>query len=336
MINYRFALLLLVTITISSCRDEFSLEGDFQDVPTAYAFLNAEDDRHFVKVQKAFLEAGGNALTNAAIADSIYYDDNEAMVILTNLATNESVELQRVNGDDFGLEREDGIFATEPNVLYSVEDRDINLRGGNRIELRIERPGEEAAVASTNLLEPITIRSPGDRARIGDFNRNVNISWNKVDNARVYDVRLLLNIEEFYPADATRNRTLTLELQAASAFVPGRDQASSSTVGFDVDNESIYRFISDNLEPDSEVRRRFRDFDVRVTAAGQEVLDRQTLANANSGITSSQSLPRYSNLSGGLGLITSTTSTIKVAIDIDVPSRDSLRNGIYTRDLSFL
>lgn len=336
MINNRFIFLFLLTITFCACSDEFSLEGDFEDVPTAYAFLNAEDDRHFVKVQRAFLEAGGNALDNAAIADSIYYAPGEAMVILTNQATNESVELERVDGDDFGLDREDGIFATDPNILYTVEDRDINLRGGNPIELRIERPGQEAATATTVMLEPILIRSPGDRARISEFNRSLTVNWSKVPNAKVYDVRLILHIEEFYPADASRNRTVSLEFQAAAGFAPDRDQSSSSSVVFDIDNESIYRFIGDNLEPDSEVRRRFRDFDVRVTAAGQEVLDRRTLANANSGITSSQALPRYSNLSGGIGLITSTTTTLKEAVDIDVPSRDSIRNGIYTRDLSFL
>ena len=82
---HRFTFFACLVFTLNACTDDFTLEGDFQDIPTAYAYLDAEDSRHFIRVQKAFLESGGNAVTNAGIADSIYYGLNDVSVILRNV-----------------------------------------------------------------------------------------------------------------------------------------------------------------------------------------------------------------------------------------------------------
>jgi len=331
----RFSVLVLLTLSVLSCRDDFSLEGDYQDIPVAFAFLNADDDRHFVRVQKAFLESGGNANTNAAIADSIYYGDNDATVILQNLATLEDVELERVNAEQFGLDREDGVFATSPNILYTFRDSEFGLSAGNEVRLTVQRPGQEDAVAETVLLQEIEVNRPGDIVRVDDYRRPLIMSWTKGDNARIYDVRIIFNIRELYPSDASRNRDIALEWTLASGYVPTGDQESGNLVRFEVEPEAFYAFLGNNLEQNDEVVRRFVDFDVRVSAAGQEVLDRRNLENANAGITSSQSLPRYTNLIGGIGIITSNTSSLKTSIDFDGNSRDSLVSGSYTRDLGF-
>jgi len=57
----RLAILACILLAFCSCRNDFTLEGDYQDLPVAYAFLDAEDERHFVRVEKAFLQSGGNA-----------------------------------------------------------------------------------------------------------------------------------------------------------------------------------------------------------------------------------------------------------------------------------
>ncbi|SER26074.1 DUF4249 family protein [Neolewinella agarilytica] len=332
----RISAFILLTIALLSCRDDFSLEGDYQDIPVAYGFLNADDDRHFIRVEKAFLESGGNANANAGIADSIYYGDNEATVILQNKTTLEDIELERVNAEQFGLDREDGVFAESPNILYTFRDSELRLSAGNEVMLSIQRPGQEDAVAETVLLREIEINRPAETVRVDDYRRPLVMSWTKGDNARVYDVRIIFNIRELFPSDASRNRDISLEWVLSNAYVPSGDQESGNLVRFEVDPEGFYSFLGANLERDDDIVRRFVDFDVRISAAGQEVLDRRNLENANSGITSSQSLPRYTNLSGGIGMVTSNTTTLKTGVDFDNNSRDSLVNGSYTRDLGFL
>lgn len=330
----RLAILACTLLALFSCRNDFTLEGDYQDLPVAYAFLDAEDERHFVRVEKAFLQAGGNAETNAGIPDSIYYGANDATVILENLRSNQSTELERVDAERFGLNREDGVFATSPNILYFVNDSDLPLNGGDDIRLTIQRPGQTDAVATTSLIDVIEISRPTEMVRIDRYTQNLVMSWSKEAGAAVYDITIFFDIREFYPADASRNRDIRLEWPVAVSFVPA-DQTSERLVRFDVSHEAFYQFIGNNLESRDDVVRRFLNFDLRIAAAGQEVLDRRSLEGANAGLTSSQSLPRYSNLLGGLGTITSNTSTFREDIIIDGTSLDTLREGVYTRDLGF-
>lgn len=331
----RLSLIACSLLVLFSCRDEFTLEGDYQDIPVAYAFLNPEDDQHFVRVQKAFLQAGGNAETNAGIADSIYYGNEEATVILENVTENRSTELERVNGEIFGLNREDGVFATSPNILYTVSDSEFNLEGGDNIRLRITRPGETDAVAETRIINPIAINRPADMVRIEDYQRPLLITWSKEDGAAIYDITIFMNIRELFPGDPDRNRDVRLEWKVANGFVPGADQASENLVRFNLLNESFYQFIGNALEPENDIVRRFQNFDLQISAAGQAVLDRRLQENANAGLTSSQALPPYTNLVGGLGMITSTVATLREGIIFDAGSLDSLESGVYTRDLGF-
>jgi len=190
-------------------------------------------------------------------------------------------------------------------------------------------------VATTDLIAPIEISRPTEMVRIDRYTQNLIMSWSKEDGAAVYDITIFFDIREFYPADASRNRDVRLEWPVAVSFVPGPAQTSTSLVRFDVSNEAFYQFLGNNLDSRDDVVRRFLNFDLRISAAGQEVLDRRDLEGANAGLTSSQSLPRYSNLQGGLGTITSNTSTFREDITIDGTSLDTLQNGVYTRDLGF-
>ncbi len=331
----RFFLLVLTALALAGCRDDFSLEGEYQDIPVAYAFLNPNDSRHFIRVEKAFLESGGNAEAIAGIADSIYYGAEDATIILENLTRETSREMERIDARDYGRNRADGIFAQSPNTAYSLTNQELLLRGGDRIRLIIQRPGEEDAIAQTSMISDLEISRPTDLVRVEDYARSLSVVWSKEDGAAIYDITVFFTIRELYPSDPSRNRTVLLEWPVIGGFVPGVEQASDSRVSYDIQNELFYQFLGSVLEVDDDVTRRFQSFDVRITAAGQEVLDRRNLENANAGITSSQSLPRYSNLIGGLGLITGTNAALREGIQFDPGSLDSLEDGIYTRTLGF-
>lgn len=331
-----FLFLFLPLLVATSCRDDFTLEGDFQDVPTAYAYFDADDERHFVRVQKAFLESGGNALDIAGIADSIYYAPGAATVLVQH--NGQTVELERVDGRDFGLEREDGIFATQPNVLYTFTADQLALRGGQDLELRIQRPGEPDAVATTEILSEIDIISPREDVdvRIENPDRTLAIGFLAPDAAAVFDIRVVMRIRELFPDNPAANRTreLTYVLNENFTF-DVNDRGNSGRIIFDTPNVGFYQFLGSALEVDNRVRRRFLDFDIVITAVGEEVLAEQRLANANAGITSAQALPRFTNLEGGIGLVTSQTSTVLEGLSIDGGSIDSLQEGQFTRQLGF-
>ena len=81
--------------------------------------------------------------------------------------------------------------------------------------------------------------------------------------------------------------------------------------------------------------RFFDGFDIYVTGAGEELLEFVRVSQANTGITSAQSIPTYTNVSDGLGIFTSRSQVLRSGLQLNSIALDSLREGIFTRDLNF-
>ncbi len=331
------ALLLLAVCLFTACRDDFQLEADYQDLPVAYAYLESGAARQFVRVQKAFLEPGGDALAIARIADSIYYGPDRASVFIERTDGGGRTQLERVNGQDFMLDRIPGTFAEQPNVLYSFTNDQFALNGGGSVRLVIERPDEVPAEAVTTILEPITIQVPTETdpfVNTRDYSRATTVRWDAGPQARVFDLRLYFQIREVFPDNPGQNQNVTLEWVINNAYV--REEADSRTVRIAIPNESFYQFLGNNLQPKNGVFRLLDGIDFQVTAVGSEIESLLQVAGANAGITSSQAIPAYTNVTGGRGIVTSRAVDVVQGINLQAgEARDSLRNSIYTRTLGF-
>lgn len=337
MYNFSAFILLVssVLISLTSCRDDFSLEADYQDVPVIYAYLDPGEAVQYVRVERALQGQGGDAGAVAADPDKLFYGSEAATVTLTNNQTNQSAVLDRINGSDFGLDRENGVFATDPNILYRLGEGELPLAAGAEITLIVSRPGAPDAVATTTILPAIQIVRPATTARIDDYRRPLLIGVEAQPAAAVFSVEFIFHIREFYASDPDRDRTVDLTYVADPSYRPDGENRAPNQVRFEVDNEAIYRFIGNNLPRVDGVVRRFDDFDLRITAAGEEVARLLTLENANAGLTSAQATPRYSNVLNGEGIVTSRTAAVRPGIMLDDASQDSLRDGSYTRGLNF-
>jgi hypothetical protein len=323
-----------ILILLSSCREDFSLEADFQDIPVVFAYLNPTDDVQYARVQRVIQGGGGDAGAAAADADRLYYPE-DVTVRAINERTLEATELERVDGRVLGLEREDGVFAGDPNVLYRFPTAEISLRPGDGVALEVERSENVVARAETTLLEPLEIIRPSAQVRLDDYRRPQLIAWRAGGNAAVFSIQFVFNIREFYSADPARDRTLRVVYTLEEGFRPGEGERSGDQLRYEVNNEDVYRFLGRALPQDDGVVRRLDDFAVQITAAGTEVARLLDLENANAGLTSSQSIPRYTNVVGGQGIYTSRTSEDLDGIRFDDGSLDSLREGQYTRQLNF-
>ncbi len=328
----RSFLLLATLFFFSTCETDFELESEWADIPIVYAFIDQSDTAHYVRVEKAFLEPGGDANAIAQIPDSIYYDNIGVIIEKTNSGT--QFQLERVDGNAEGLPREDGPFAESPNILYKIRAKDIDLDGGDPIRLILNRSDDLPVVtADTRVLTPLELRetSPSSPVNMG-YDRNITFVWNAGEEAQIFDFRLRIHYLETEPG-GNDFQPKTLEWVLDDDFLredPGVDRVSFAFMG-----EQFYIFLGSALEADPAVRRVFEDFDVVVTGGGQELVDFVSIARANTGITSSQFTPTYTNVDGGLGVFTSRTEALREDLTLQPISLDSLREGIYTADLNF-
>ena len=328
--------LFFALVTFSSCTTDFELEAPWKDIPVVYGFLNAQDSAHYIRVEKAFLEPGGNANAIAQNVDSLYYDPSTVTVQLQKVNTGQRFTLQRVDGNLEGYVRQSGPFANAPNYLYKIKSSAINLTAEQRIRLLINRGnGLPAVTAETTVLGPLSPRptAPGNPLNL-DYTRQLVFVWDVPPSAALFDLRMRIHYREIDPAlpGGSANRTLEWEIQKDL-------EKSDLNAGFirydDLKGEDFYRFVGAALEANPNKQRVFQSIDLIYTAAGTELADLIRVEQANTGITSSQAIPVYTNLSEGRGVFSSRTGASRTGLTLNAPSLDSLRNGVYTRALNF-
>lgn len=325
--------LLLTSILFGSCSTDFELEAEWKDIPIVYSFLSVQDTAHYVRVEKAFLEPGGNALEIAKVSDSIYYQN--ISVELVNLNTGKSLVMERVDGNDEGYPKEDGIFASSPNVLYKLSAEETGLKEGDVVRVVINGADNGAsASAETRILGEIeTSRfNPPERITRTRFNVPFNISWTPDEFAKIFDVRFIFYYLEKLPGETSFSRKSATWVVNKSVSVPEND---GSLIAYEAGWESFYQALATQIPQVDAAERVFDGMDLQITGAGEELYQFVRVSRANTGITSAQSIPNYSNVEGGLGIVTSRYSTLRQGLVLADEALDSLQTGIYTRNLNF-
>jgi hypothetical protein len=335
-----FALVILFgLIYSSSCSNDFDLTADWKDIPVVYAFLSRSDTAHYVRVEKAFLDPNTSALELAKVADSLYYPN--AVVKLVRVSDNNEYVFTKVDGNLEGYPRDsDGPFATTPNWLYKLKTTGLadTLMPGEEYQLIVSRSEDATPVTSTiTLVDDLEIKAPLFGAELG-FTYNVNASSPKTsfrwsynrDNTFLFDASLTFNYQDDVNGE-WQDRSAVWSI--VQAIEPEGNSASSSFT-INLSGDEFYKFVAAALQDAPDVKRRFRYIDFRVTGANESYYQYNQVNKVNTGITSAQLIPNFTNLSEGFGLFASRHS-VEQSHGLKLASRDSLIQGIYTRHLKF-
>lgn len=332
---------LLALFLTGACTTDFELEGEWKDIPIVYAFLSIQDTAHYVRVNKAFLEPGGNALEIAQVTDSIYHDD--LTVQLEKVATGEVFNMERVDGNEEGYVKEEGVFANDPNILYKLPagEGSINLESEDEVRLILIRASDPepitAEISMAGVIDSVGTSSPALDINQWRYDRTVNFGWESASNNRIFDLRVIINYREFPGTnpDAQEDKTLEWVINDAIVNEENENQETNRLVQR-VRGQTFFNFVGQNIPVKEGFVRIFEDMDIYITGAGPELLEYRRVAQANTGITSAQSIPIYTNLSGdGLGVFTSRYQLIRPGIRLIGEAKDTLVNGMFTKDLNF-
>jgi len=147
---------------------------------------------------------------------------------------------------------------------------------------------------------------------------------------------MFVNIEEYDVDNPTEPELITLEWLVKNNQL-ARTPSSNGIISMitTVPAESFFTLIAAKLEPKNGVYRKFKDMDLLIRSGGPEFLDFIKLQQANYGITSSQVIPEYSNLSSGLGIFSSRNKILLEGYEVTSATIDSLIDSDRTRDLNF-
>lgn len=314
--------LIVSTIVLVSCDNDFDLVEDGDSIPIVYGLLDEADSAHYIRIEQSFVDDETSALVLAQDPDNLYYSDIQ--VFLNNLTSRAQVQLEQVDGAEEGYPREDGVFAQAPNILYKVSDADALLSAEDEVELEVRRGEEVIARSSTRLVGDATITKPLFNRPTAAFNAanpaGILLSFRHPQDDVIFDVSVVLTISE-----PTSNREITIDLLKGS---------TETEVEFPLN--AFYSTIASRLSGDSVVSRQLVSARFILTASGSELADYLRVQTANLGITSSQEPPRYTNIENGLGVLSSRSKLVTRELEPTTSTRDSLANGLITQDLGFV
>lgn len=322
---------LLLGWTLISCSTEVDLEGAWEEIPIVYGVLERSDTAHYIRVEKAFQTSGQDAGQVALIPDSIYYKELE--VRLERVSTGQQFLLTRVNGVVEGYERTEGAFPGVPNFLYKIRAKDIGLKEEESIRLWMHHPGSaNRLLAETRVIGEVTMRetSPSNPVNMG-YDRQVAIGWNAGSTASLFELRLVMHYRERLSSAASYEpRKLVWVLVQNLEKTDNSGRLTYSFYG-----KSFFQYLEESIREVPGIERIFDGIDIEIDAGGQEFADNWHLSNVKVGITSTQWQSNYTNIAGGRGIFSSRAHRIRPGLQLSSVSMDSLRYGIYTRNLNF-
>lgn len=319
--------LLFALIFIVSCSNDFELTEEWKDIPVVYGVLSKADTAHYIRIERAFLDPNTSALEQAKIADSIYYQN--ADVKLIHVSSGNEFSLEQVDGRDEGYFREDGVFAQEPNFLFKIHSSEIQLVGGDDYRLELDRNnGNPLVTAQTVVLNDLVLFRPlsGTNLRFDD-NLFFTVSWREIPDAAFYDVSMIFH----YNAQDPSNPNAPF-IQKEIFWEVAKNIRDSE---FRFLGDEFYAKLAAGVDASINVPRNFLGVTVIVDAGGQSLFDYIQVGAANSGLTGSQELPDFTNLSEGLGIFSSRNSIQTERFQVATSTRDSIRTGRFTREFNF-
>lgn len=339
----KWALLLLLSpaLIFQGCDTELDLTASYKDVTVVYGLLNAADSVQFIRIQKSYLDKNTSALVIAQNPDSIYYSDTDLNVRLDVLNSSGtvigSIPVTRtdISQPPYNIPKDTGIFASQPNIMYVITSK---LDSSRDYRLVIENNRSNKLITGqTPMVKNIRFFYPNPALPPVDLSaQNLPpIRFRTAEDGKIYDCRMTFYYDEFpvgNPGAAVRK---SIQWPVFTSFIGfATDGEQSAEVQFD--GTAFFSFMAARLDADPLIERRaVNTVDFVMYAGAEEFYNFNRVAVAQSGLTGNEALPNYTNLSEGIGIISSRYTQHLEGIQLNFKTIDTLACSPQTVDLNF-
>jgi len=291
---------ILILLSISSCETDFDVNANWQDVTIVYGLIDPNEEIQLVKINKAYL-GEGDAIEMAAISDSTNYNPSDIRVTLyriKEISFNQYDTLSSVILNDTILEKDDGLFSIDNNIIYTFSKPESFYNTNSIYSLEIINLSSGHMVTSkTEIINNFSFESLNSSFQWGLYNdqlvdslmfRTKTIEWTKSNNGEIYQLDVLINYIE-------NNDTISL------IWSQPLIEYSSGNMTTKIKGNLFFDFLSSNLS--NNTAKQFLNLDLVMTVGTNDL---KTYINVNkpfSGIV--QERPAFSNIDNGIGLFSS-------------------------------
>ncbi|MDR1793066.1 MAG: hypothetical protein LBR36_06490 [Bacteroidales bacterium] len=331
--------LLVGLILCEACKNDFSVNADYEDFPIIYGLLDAADSIHYVKVFKSFL---------------VPYDANQATKDLHLYSYIDSVEtyleeydannqyIRRIDLDTTtAVPKDSGLFSYPLQIVYQTN---ATIKTDYKYKLCVFNPyTRKIAESTTNmgLTEAARLSKPlGNEVSITDRTFSIEFYTGK-RNYGCYAVLYFYYSEQY--KDNTVQSMSPVRISLGEYTDP--NQTAAQKVAINSDGKYFFEMLAKNIKDDNNVKaRRVDSLEIALYSVGADFMYYR-LANTPTSSINQQRM-EYTNFKAKnidteenkfvLGVISSrASSSVKYSNLHYNGSRDSLFNGRFTKHLKF-
>ena len=296
-IHYLFFLFIIL---FSSCETDFDVNAQWEDVTIVYGLIDPNIEDQLIKINKAFL-GQGDAFQMASIADSSNYNPSDLHVKIHRIrqqAFNQYDTLSSVTLNDTILDKDDGLFSTDNNIIYTFKKPSsfYNTNSFYALEI-INLISGHKVTSQTEIINTFSFESLNPSFEWGLYNgdlpdslkfRTKNIEWQPSTNGVIYQLDIVINYIE---------NNDTINLPWSQPLV----EYTSGNMSLKIKGDQFFQFLTTNLT--NNTPKQFLNLDLAMTVGSDDL---KTYINVNkpfSGIV--QERPVFSNINNGVGLFSS-------------------------------
>ncbi|HLP50400.1 MAG TPA: hypothetical protein VK154_05915 [Chitinophagales bacterium] len=341
---YAFISALVIT-SFAGCKQDFDITADYQEIPVVYGLLNQQDAVHYIRIQKGYL-IDGDARLATGITDSIYYPDVLTVSLVGYNAQGAKVDsftFERVDGNDpsIGLVKDSGLFANSPAWLYRSSRPLLDTRTYRLVVTNTSNgytfKSKTIDNSDIKLIKDFAVNFPNYGSRLNLVNNNAqNINWNDAENAAIYDVTIRFFYTEYRASDNSFYKNDSIDVPYFRSFAP--DLTSSANNRIEFTSDAFLTYLAAHITSDIEVVREFnvnKGMQFRFACGGNELYKYIDSRQAQGGLSANEALSPYTNIDGGVGLISSRYFKQVDSVLLSPLGLDTLACSSITRGLRF-
>ena len=293
-------LLFLILPLFFSCETDFDVNANWKDVTIVYGLIDPNNDDQLIKINKAYL-GQGDAIQMASISDSTNYDPSNLIVKIHRVREqvfNTYDTLSTVILTDTVLDKDDGLFSTDDNIIYTFKKPSSFYNTNSIYVLEILNLSSGQKVTSeTEIINSFSFESLNPSFEWGLYNgeladslrfRTKNIEWQNSNNGVIYQLDILINYLE---------SGIVKSLSWSQPLV----EYSSGNMNLKIKGDQFFQFLENNL--DNNTTKQFLNLDLVMTIGAQDLKTYIDVNQPFSGIV--QERPVFSNIDNGVGLFSS-------------------------------
>ena len=338
--------LLASLVFINACTTDVDLYADYKDIPVIYGLLNATVDTNYIRINRAFSGSNDthiNANEVALIADSCNYPGKlKAYIVEYKQAYGGTYQ---PTGDTLSLDtttiqnKEEGIFYSPSQKVYYTTEKEkfANNNGHSKYKYKLfVFKDNDTISAETGLVagEDFKIATYSLHFEAEPTEKSGKIKFTAADNAVFYDVKFIFTYHESHNEGPAVDKQVSYSCGAKDV---GGLSSENGVYFFSYNNNILFNLLESAIGGDTvydinhpHVVRYFDKYPIQIKlSAGGDELYNYIQVNSQSGF--SQTVPDYTNVSGGYGVF---SSRINLTKDISITSATQI--DLYAKPWGFV